>query len=82
MTKAPAKIGCLIVVVVLWATLSASQEAPTAQGSPAPAAQPSPRAAQEPQGQNQTPPLPPTSDPKEIVRRATEVDHHNFERAQ
>jgi hypothetical protein len=82
MTKAPAKIGRLIVVVVLWATLSASQEAPTAQGSPAPAAQPSPRAAQEPQGQNQTPPLPPTSDPKEIVRRATEVDHHNFERAQ
>jgi hypothetical protein len=82
MTKAPANIGRLIVVVVLWATLSAAQEAPTAQGSPAPAAQPTPRATQEPQGENQTPPLPLTSDPKEIVRRATEVDHHNFERAQ
>ncbi|HET9165815.1 MAG TPA: hypothetical protein VFP11_07440, partial [Candidatus Angelobacter sp.] len=26
--------------------------------------------------------LPPTNDPKEIVRRSVEVDHHNFERAQ
>ena len=26
--------------------------------------------------------FPPTSDPREIVRRSVEVDHHNFERAQ
>jgi len=82
MTKAPFKLGCLFLVAVLWATLSASQETPAAQTSPAPAAQPGPRAAQEPQGEDHTPGLPPTNDPKEIVRRATEVDHHNFERAQ
>src|SRR5215831_10399731 len=64
MTKAPARIVYAIVVVVLCATLSASQETPAAQRSPTPAAQPSPRAAQEPQGENQTPPLPLTSDPK------------------
>src|SRR6476661_7059822 len=82
MTKAPSKLGCLFLVAVLWATLSASQETPAAQTSPAPAAQPGPRPAQEPQGEDHTPGLPPTNDPKEIVRRATEVDHHNFERAQ
>src|SRR5690349_5633581 len=82
MTKTPVKLGCLFVVVVLCATLSASQETSAAQGSPTPMAQPSPRVAQQPQGEDQTPRLPPTSDPKEIVRRATEVDHHNFERAQ
>src|ERR1043166_6669325 len=82
MTKAPARIVCAIVVVVLCATLNALQEAPAAQTSPTPIAQPSPRAAQEAQGENPTPSLQPTSDPKEIVRRATEVDHHNFERAQ
>jgi hypothetical protein len=32
--------------------------------------------------ENQEAQLPPTNDPREIVRRATEVDHHNFERAQ
>ena len=81
MTKAPFKLGCLFVVVVLCATLSASQET-APQSSPIPAAQPSPRVEEQPQGADRTPGLPPTNDPKEIVRRATEVDHHNFERAQ
>jgi len=81
MTKAPVKLSCLFVVAVLCATLSASQET-AAQSSPAPVAQPSPRVGQQPQGEDQTTSLPSTSDPKEIVRRATEVDHHNFERAQ
>ncbi|HET8891924.1 MAG TPA: hypothetical protein VFQ41_23700 [Candidatus Angelobacter sp.] len=82
MTKAPARIASLIVVVVLCAALNALQEAPAAQGSPTPAAQPSPRTTQKTQDEDQTPRLPPTTDAKEIVRRATEVDHHNFERAQ
>src|SRR5690349_4068757 len=81
MTKVPARIVCVIVVVALCATLGASQET-VPQSSPPPAAQPNPHAAQQPEGEDQTPRLPPTSDPKEIVRRATKVDHHNFERAQ
>jgi len=81
MTKAPVKLSYLFVVAVLSATLSASQETP-AQSLPAPVAQPNSRVEQQPQGEDQTPGLAPTSDPKEIVRRATEVDHHNFERAQ
>ena len=81
MTKAPVKLSCLFMVAVLCATLSASRQA-AAQSSPAPVAQPSPHLEQQPQGEDQSPSLPATSDPKEIVRRATEVDHHNFERAQ
>ena len=80
MTKVPVRIAYAIIVVVLCATLNASQETPPAQASPTPAAQPSPRVEQKPTGD--TPSLPPTTDAKEIVRRATEVDHHNFERAQ
>jgi hypothetical protein len=37
---------------------------------------------QEASPENKEAQLPPTNDPKEIVRRATETDHHNFERAQ
>jgi hypothetical protein len=80
MTKAPVKLSCLFVVAVLCATLSALGQA--AQNSPTPVAQPSPGVQQQPQSEDQSPSLPPTSDLKEIVRRATEVDHHNFERAQ
>jgi len=32
--------------------------------------------------ETETAKLPPTNDPREIVRRSVEVDHHNFERAQ
>ncbi|HVG90334.1 MAG TPA: hypothetical protein VNB54_02485, partial [Alphaproteobacteria bacterium] len=79
MTKAQAKI--VFAIVVLCATLNALQQAPPPQqASPAPTAQPDTRAAQEPHGEDQPPILPPTTDEKEIVRRATEVDHHNFER--
>jgi hypothetical protein len=81
MTKSHIKLGWVIVVAVLCATLSSAQET-APQSSPAPVAQPSPGTAHETQGENQTPSLPPTNDAKEIVRRATEVDHHNFERAQ
>ena len=41
-----------------------------------------PEVSQENAAEEQTPKLPPTSDVKEIVRRAVEGDHHNFERAQ
>lgn len=58
-------------------TPAIAQEAPT-QASP----KPSPSAAvQQAPAESKKAELPPT-DPKEIVRRSVEVDHHNFERAQ
>jgi hypothetical protein len=52
------------------------------QSSPTPAVEPKPEPSQESAAEDQPPRLPPTSDVKEIVRRAVEMDHHNFERAQ
>jgi hypothetical protein len=59
---------------------AAPQQTPAAQSSPTPAAAQPLSTADESEGRAER--LPPTNDPKEIVRRATEVDHHNFERAQ
>lgn len=60
---------------------SASPASATPAQAPA-VAQPSPPAAQADSAESAEPELPPTDDPKEIVRRAVEVDHHNFEKAQ
>jgi hypothetical protein len=77
----------LILVMVSGNLLLAQQQSPTPQASPTPTA---PSTAQQPaqstpQAENEESheaQLPPTNDPKEIVRRAVEVDHHNFEKAQ
>ncbi len=89
MIKRFAEIGCLVLVAVCCATAHAWQEAPAAgasvpaaQSSPTPGAAQTPSPQQESSAENQAAQLPPTTDPKEIVRRATEVDHHNFEKAQ
>lgn len=80
-------IFCLIFITPL---AGAPQQPPAPQqaASPAeqgqPTAQPPAEAAPETAGQtgNSKPTeLPPTSDPKEIVRRSIEMDHHNFELA-
>jgi hypothetical protein len=72
-------------------SLGAAQEAARQQQPSAAQAVPSPAPAVPPEQaqstpqdpeESESPRLPPTNDPKEIVRRATEVDHHNFERAQ
>lgn len=75
-----------LAATILLSSLLAAQEAatprqtPTAQSSPTPAATQPLSTTDEPEGRAER--LPPTNDPKEIVRRATEMDHHNFERAQ
>src|SRR5580765_7174523 len=75
-----------LTAAVMLSSLLAAQEAaapqqtPAAQSSPTPAAVQPLSTADESEGRAER--LPPTNDPKEIVRRATEVDHHNFERAQ
>jgi hypothetical protein len=73
----------ILAAVVLGGAMVAQEPAQaTAPQSPKQAQQQSSPAAQEPAEQSEFAKLPPTNDPKEIVRRATEVDHHNFERAQ
>jgi Ni/Co efflux regulator RcnB len=74
----------LAAAAFLAGTMWAQQAAPPqGQTSQKPAAAPSPSStAQEDAAQSEEARLPPTNDPKEIVRRATEVDHHNFEKAQ
>lgn len=65
--------------------LFAQQSAPPASATPAqvPAAtQPSPAQPHEENSGDDVARFPPTDNPKEIVRRAVEVDHHNFEKAQ
>jgi hypothetical protein len=88
MVKRIAKIVCAFLITVLWASanawqggLPAGNSAP-AQSGPTPAAAQLMAAPQEPAADSQIAQFPPTSDPREIVRRAVEVDHHNFERAQ
>ena len=88
MKKRLAKIGCVAVVAASCATAHALQEAPAA-GASAPAAQssPTPAAAQAPPvrletaAEAQVAQLPPTTDPKEIVRRSIEIDRRTLELA-
>ncbi len=81
------RIQFLLLVIVAWAASGLGQQAPAAQASPSPAvpsaATPSAQsAAPEDTAESTEAQLPPTTDPKEIVRSAVEVDHHNFEKAQ
>ena len=62
--------------------LLAQQASPTPAAQVPAAAQPSPSVSQPDSADDAEPKLPPTDDPREIVRRAVEMDHHNFERAQ
>lgn len=75
----------MLLVIVAWAASSLGQQG-APQASPTPSAPATSGAAQsapaEETAENQEAQLPPTTDPKEIVRRAVEVDHHNFEKAQ
>jgi hypothetical protein len=95
MTKHISAIACVMVVAFSSSLTALAQEEPPMPGtgapataSPTPPSQSSPAAIQteparrerEPAGVGSS--MLPTNDPKEIVRRATEVDHHNFERAQ
>jgi hypothetical protein len=79
------RIQFLLLVIVAWAASSLGQQG-APQASPTPSAPATSGAAQsapaEETAENQEAQLPPTTDPKEIVRRAVEVDHHNFEKAQ
>lgn len=79
-----AGIICAVLMAVLCLTTyvwQSSTEIALAQDQQSsPQSAPQPDAAQE--KEEPLPQFPPTNDLKEIVRRATEVDHHNFERAQ
>ncbi|HEX4602897.1 MAG TPA: hypothetical protein VH724_02815, partial [Candidatus Angelobacter sp.] len=89
MAKRLIKVGCAILLAICsgaalaWPqTPSGSTSSPTAQSSQA-AEQPlAGQAAHENHEKQQPPNGPKESDPKDIVRRSVEVDHHNFERAQ
>ena len=87
MKKRIAKISCAALVTLLcvaayaWQAPAAGVSKP-AQSSPTPAAAQTPEASKEDAAEEQETKLPPTTDVKEIVRRAVEGDHHNFERAQ
>jgi hypothetical protein len=98
MTKRISAMACVLLVAVSSSLTALAQQEPPMPGTGAPAtaspppptppSQGSPAATQAEPTRRESKPedmassLPPTSDPKEIVRRATEVDHHNFERAQ
>src|SRR6476620_10487277 len=86
MIKRIAKIGCAVVVAIFCATAHAWQEAPAtgvpaAQSSPPPASGQTSLPAQEATAENQAAQLPPTNDPKEIMRRAVEIDRRTMELA-
>jgi hypothetical protein len=72
--------------------MTAQEEAPAQRPTPAaPQASPTPAEAAEPAqpfqsasqeaAESEAAKLPPTDDPREVVRRSVEMDHHNFERA-
>src|SRR5438045_3120946 len=61
---------------------SQSSPTPKADEPPLPSATPAAKPHQPSPAETAVAQFSPTNDPKEIVRRATEVDHHNFERAQ
>jgi hypothetical protein len=82
----PAVLAVLFIASALVAQETTPPQ-PAAQSSATPATTQTPLPAREAapesvSSENKATQLPPTNDPKEIVRRATEVDHHNFERAQ
>ena len=85
MKKRIAGIICAVLMAVLCLIAYARQSstegglAQDQHSSPQSAAQPD---ASQDKEEEHPPQFPPTNDLKEIVRRATEVDHHNFERAQ
>src|SRR5579884_1249273 len=86
MNKHIARIGCTVLCAVLCLTAHAWQQ-PAASGVPKPETQnsstpPAPQPEEQEEPESEAAKLPPTNDPKEIVRRAVEVDHHNFEKAQ
>jgi hypothetical protein len=66
---------------LLLAQQQAAPQASPTPSAPATVAQPA-QSTQEDSEESKEAQLPPTSDPKEIVRRAVEVDHHNFEKVQ
>lgn len=75
-----------MVVAIFCATAHAWQEAPAtgapaAQSSPTPASGQTSLPAQEATAANQAAQLPPTNDPKEIMRRAVEIDRRTLELA-
>jgi hypothetical protein len=72
-----------VVVVLLGAAsnLTGQQAASTPEALPPQSVASSPSAAHAPEAEPKAPELPPTSDPKEIVRRSVEIDHRNLERA-
>src|SRR5262249_43122493 len=80
-------VGIAAVLTLVLAAPAAGQQQsmPAPQASPTPAeaaapAQPVELASQE-AAESEAAKFPPTNDPKEIVRRSVEMDHHNFERA-
>ncbi len=89
MKKRIAEIGCAALIAVFCLTAYAWQEAPgqvrpsrRRRVHPRPPSRKRPAQTKDDAAEDPTAKLPPTTDAKEIVRRATEVDHHNFERAQ
>jgi hypothetical protein len=74
--------GWCLGLLVLSAVLFAQETVPAPPQQTAPAIQ-QPSAVQQsaPAGEANTPQFPPTSDPKEIVRRSVEVDHRALEMA-
>ncbi|MFI5106109.1 MAG: hypothetical protein ACHP79_14395, partial [Terriglobales bacterium] len=83
-----AKIRCVVLVFACCATAHAWQEvpaagapAPTAQSSPTPAVAQAPPVRLETAAEAQVAQLPPTNDPKEIVRRSIEIDRRTLELA-
>jgi hypothetical protein len=89
MRKRIAKIGCAALAIIFCVGAHAWQQAPAAgasnpqvQSSPTPAAAQKPDVPEGDAAEEQETKPPPTTDVKEIVRRAVEGDHHNFERAQ
>ncbi|HEY7405516.1 MAG TPA: hypothetical protein VIB39_18460 [Candidatus Angelobacter sp.] len=80
-------VPLLSLVLAGITTLGMALQSSTLQTAPTPAqvpasVQPSPAVAHEDNSDDAEAKLPPTDDPKEIVRRAVEVDHHNFEKVQ
>src|SRR5262249_8451763 len=75
----------------VFALVLAAHAAGQQQSPPAPLVSPTPAeaaalvqpvdASSQEAGESEAVKLPLTSDPREIVRRSVEVDHHNFERA-
>jgi hypothetical protein len=71
-----------VVILSLAAVfLAAQQEAPVQSQQTAPSAQQPTNLQQPAPAENTAPQFPPTSDPKEIVRRSVEVDHRDMEMA-